>query len=327
MLTDLTEAELAGYRSDQTEPADFDEFWAATLAASRARSAPVRLEQVTPGLAAIDVFDVTFSGFAGQPVRAWLRVPAGARSPLPTVVEYVGYGGGRGHPFGNLFWAAAGFAHFHMDTRGQGSSWSTGDTPDPDGSGPQAPGFMTRGIGSPETYYYRRLIADAVCAVDAARQCARVDPARLAVTGASQGGGLALATAGLVPDLAAAVARVPFLCDFPRATMITDSDPYREIGRYLAIHRDAARDVHRTLAYFDGVNFARRAAVPAWFSAALMDPICPPSTVFGAYHNYAGRKTMTLWPYNGHEGGAIEDEMIALAALRGLFGAGPVPPA
>ena len=40
----------------------------------------------------------------------------------------------------------------------------------------------------------------------------------------------------------------------------------------------------RTLAYFDGANFARRASVPAWFSAALMDDICKPSTVFAAYN-------------------------------------------
>lgn len=321
MFTDLTEDELASYRSAQTEPDDFGAFWAATLAESRAAGGSLTVSPA-PGLQAIEVFDVTFPGFGGHPIRGWLRRPRGAVGPLPAVVEYVGYGGGRGHAFENLFWAATGLVHFQMDTRGQGSAWSRGDTGDPAESGPHAPGFMTKGIESPGAYYYRRLITDAVRAVDAVRTCEMVDPSRVAVLGGSQGGGLALAVAGLVPDVAALVAYAPFLCDFPRATTITDEDPYREIARYLSIHRHATGRVLGTLSYFDGTNFARHAAAPAWFSAALMDPICPPSTVYGAFHNYAGPKTMTLWPYNGHEAGAIDDHMIALGALRAVFGLG-----
>ena len=49
-------------------------------------------------------------------------------------------------------WAAAGYAHLVMDTRGQGSTWSVGDTPDHDTTGaPAHPGFMTRGILDPAT--------------------------------------------------------------------------------------------------------------------------------------------------------------------------------
>ena len=45
--------------------------------------------------------------------------------------------------------ASAGFAHLQMDTRGQGSGWSLGDTPDEAPSQPQVPGVMTRGILDP----------------------------------------------------------------------------------------------------------------------------------------------------------------------------------
>ena len=103
---------------------------------------------------------------------------------------------------------------------------------------PQIPGVMTRGIEDPATYYYRRLFTDAVRAVDAARTLEAVDPDRVAVVGGSQGGGTALAVAGLVPDLRGLVAQVPFLCDFPRAIRVADTDPYREVARYLATHRD-----------------------------------------------------------------------------------------
>ena len=319
MFVDLPEHELRTYRSDQRDPDDFDEFWADTLATSRAAGGEVVVAQIETGLTTVDVYDVTFPGYNGQPIKAWLRVPTGASGPLPTIVQYQGYGGGRGHALENLLWASAGFAHFFMDTRGQGSTWGPGDTPDPDGTGPQYPGVMTRGIDSRETYYFRRLITDAVRAVDAARSLEVVDSTRVAVLGTSQGGGLALAVAGLVPDLSAVVPRVPFLCDFPRATVITDNDPYKEIGRYLAVHRSKVGQVHHVLGYFDGVNFAKRANAPAWFSTALMDPTCPPSTVFGAFNNYAGQKQIVVWPYNGHEGGQFEDDAQALAVLRPLL--------
>ncbi|MEU4222559.1 acetylxylan esterase [Actinoplanes sp. NPDC026623] len=316
MLIDLPLDELLAYRSSQVEPPDLDDFWAGTLAEAAGHDIGVRTRRVATGLTTIDTYDVTFRGYAGQDVRAWLRLPAGHAGALPAVVQYVGYGGGRGHACENLLWASAGFAHLQMDTRGQGSGWSVGDTPDPAPAGPQVPGVMTRGILDPAGYYYRRLYTDAVRAVDAARSLPQVDPDRVAVLGGSQGGGLALAVAGLRADLAAAVAFVPFLCDFPRATRITDAYPYREIADYLKIHRESVERVHRTLGYFDCVNLARRADAPALFSAALMDATCPPSTVYGAFHEYAGPRQMLLWEYNGHEGGGILDEVRALEFLR-----------
>lgn len=318
MYVDMPETQLPEYRSSQSEPGDFDAFWDESIAAARAVASDVRIEPVDSGLTTLDVFDVTFSGWDGQPVKAWLRVPKGATGPLPAVVQYIGYGGGRGHHLENLLWASSGFVSFQMDTRGQGSVWSRGDTPDPVGSSPQGPGMMTKGIESRETYYYRRVFTDAVRAIDTVRDLPLVDPARVFVFGQSQGGGIALAVAGLVPDLAAVAPCVPFLCDFPRATVITDAYPYKEIRDFLAVHRDKVDAVASVLPYFDGVNFARRAQAPAHFSASQMDATCPPSTIYGAYNVYAGETSMSLWQYNGHEGGGILDEQRALAFFRGV---------
>lgn len=144
-------------------------------------------------------------------------------------MEYPGYGGGRGLALDCLLYAAAGYAHFFMDVRGQGSGWRAGDTPDrePDPN-PHHPGFMTRGGLDPRTYYYRRVITDAVRAV------------------ASEG--------------------------------------------------------------------------PALFSAALMDTLCPASTVYGAYHHYTGPKRIEVYPYNGHEGGESLHKALSLRFLAEIFG-------
>lgn len=224
---DLSLDALRTYQPELTAPDDFDAFWEKTLVEAREHDLDARFEPVDVPYTAVDVFDVTYAGFGGHPVKGWLVLPAGANEPLPAVVEYIGYGGGRGLPHTHLRWAAAGFAHFVMDTRGQGSGGSVGDTPDPVGSTPSQPGFMTRGIQDPHEYYYRRVYTDAVRAVDAARSHPLVDASRVAVAGGSQGGGITIAVAGLVPDLRAAAPDVPFLCDFRRAATLTERHPYR----------------------------------------------------------------------------------------------------
>jgi cephalosporin-C deacetylase len=302
-LSDLTFEELAAYRSGAAEPAGFDAFWAEVLSGPPG-AAPV-FEPISTSLKTLQVYDVSLAGHEGQTVKAWFVVPAGAQGPLPCVVEFPGYNGGRGLPEDCLLYASAGYAHLFVDVRGQGSGWRRGDTEDlaPQGSGPQHAGFMTRGILDPAKHFYRRVITDAVRAVEAARSHPLVDPARVAVTGISQGGGLTLAVAGLVPGLAAVAPDVPFLCDMRRGAERAATGPYLEISGYLKVHRDRVAQVFDTLGHFDGVHFARRATAPALFSAAMMDTTCPPSTVYGAYHNYAAPKTIEVYHFNGHEGG------------------------
>ena len=73
--------------------------------------------------------------------------------------------------------------------------------------------------------------------------------------------------------------------------------------RYLSVHRDSVARVFDTLSYFDGVNFAKRATAPSLFSVGLMDPVCPPSTVYAARNAYAAPADIEVYPFNEHEGG------------------------
>lgn len=319
---DMPLEELRVYRPPLEEPADFDAFWQETIAEAHQHPLAARFEPVDYGLRTVETFDVTFAGFDGQPVKGWLLLPRRRSRPLPCVVEYIGYGGGRGFPFDWLLWSSAGYAHLVMDTRGQGSAWRHGDTPDlpTAGANPFFPGFMTQGVLDPKTYYYRRVFVDALRAVEAARSHPAVDATRLAVVGASQGGGMALAVGGLDPAVAVVMPSVPFLCHYRRATEITDKAPYSEIVAFCRTHRDKADVVFATLAYFDGVHFAVRAQAHALFSVGLMDEVCPPSTVFAAYNHYAGPKDIYIWPYNQHDGGGSHHVARQLAFLAELWG-------
>jgi cephalosporin-C deacetylase len=323
---DLPLDQLRRFAPDVAEPDDFDTFWERTLAEARAAAGDVEVVPVETGLTHVDVFDVTFPGFGGHPIKAWYARPAGAMGQLPCIVEIAGYGGGRGLPIEHTVWPSAGYAYMILDTRGQGSSWGAGgDTPDPVGSTAATPGYMTRGILDPKDYYFRRVITDAVLAVDTAQVLPGVDASRVAFKGASQGGGVTLGVAGLVPDLIAVMPDVPFLCYFERAVSMADTMPYPEIRQYLSVHRDVTEQVFRTLSYVDGVNFSKRATAPALWSIALMDDICPPSTCFAAYNRYGERsgavpKDVTVYPYNGHEGGGAHQLALQLAFMSEVLG-------
>ncbi|MEX2551082.1 MAG: acetylxylan esterase [Nitriliruptoraceae bacterium] len=319
MLIDLPLHELEDYRPDVAEPGDFDAFWREQLALARAESFEVSYQAVASGLSTIEVEDVRFPGHGGSPIAGWLLRPAGHPGPLPAIVEFSSYGGGRGLPHERLVWSAAGYVHLIMDTRGQGSNASAGITVDAGEVGdPAAAGWLTRGVLDPRTAYLTRLYVDAARAVDAVRAHPAVDAQRVGVAGISQGGGLALAAAHLAADPAVVLAAVPFLAHIRRAVDITDEQPYAELQDYCRSHPDHADQVFASLAYHDVVNHARRVTAPTLISVGLADAVCPPSTGFAAANHHGGDVRVQAYPFDGHDGGGAHRvrEELAFAALH-----------
>lgn len=303
---DLDLCELENYRPEIREPKDFDEFWRRTLDENVFDSSEICFQKIETSLKTVEVWDIQFPGFGGHPIRAWYVFPAGTQKRLPTIIQFQGYGGGRGLPVEHLEWASVGFAHFFMDTRGQGGTWGSGGvTSDPVGSSSADQGFMTRGIQNQDDYYYRRLYVDAHHAVEAAVNLPWTDSTQLIADGISQGGGLAIAAAVLNQRTKLALIDVPFLNHFERAVGLSEGTPYDEVVRYLSVRRDCVDRVFKTLSYFDGANFAKRAKIPALFSTALLDTVCPPSLVFATknWWNNAASADIEVYNFNGHEGG------------------------
>jgi cephalosporin-C deacetylase len=320
---DLPAEQLAGYRTGTQEPAELDLWWQRQLDEARAAAAEPALTRYEAGAyAPLEVYDAEFSGAGGDRIKAWyLRPAAGPDAAAPVVVKFIGYGGGRDRPAEHVLLPALGYALLVMDTRGQGGRWSTGATGDhADGwhAGPENASVMTRGIARPEDYYYTRLFTDAVRAVETA--CALTGASRVAVTGVSQGGGLALAAAALVPRLVAVChADVPFLCDIQRAITLAPHAPYTEVPEFLAHQVDLIPAALDTLRYVDCALLARRITARCLLSVGLMDIICPPSTVFAAYNEITVGKDLAVYPFTGHEvpGAHIERQLRHLREFLG----------
>ena len=292
---------LREYRTTTREPEGLDDWWAKRLDQARAQAQPATFTPYeTDVYRPFQVFDVEFSGAGGDPVRAWYIKPGGEASP-PVVVKFIGYGGGRGVPTEHIAVPALGYAVLVMDSRGQGGRWTTGATSDGrGGTGPENSQVMTRGITTPEEYYYTRMFTDAARAVDVALELAGAS-GTVAVTGSSQGGGLALAAAALHGDAVSVChADVPFLCDIQRAITLAPRPPYTEIPEFLAENVALIDTALNTLRYVDCALLARRISATTLVSVGLMDDICPPSTVFAAYNEINADKEIIVYPYSGH---------------------------
>ena len=211
---DLPLNQLRDYRTETAEPPDLDLWWRRRLDEARATARPPTLTRYeAETYAPVEVFDTEFSGADGDRIRAWYLRPRDADGQTPVVVKFIGYGGGRGVPAEHALLPALGYVVLVMDTRGQGGRWTTGATGDRPGdlaAGPENASVMTRGIAQPEAYYYTRLFTDAVLAVETASELAGAP--RVAVSGVSQGGGLALATAALAGQAVAVCQRTCRSC-------------------------------------------------------------------------------------------------------------------
>ena len=74
---DLSPSELVTYRSRGVAPDDFDAFWAETLRGGAIGAARRDVHADRYRADAVRVFDVTFAGFGGHPVRGWYIRPRG----------------------------------------------------------------------------------------------------------------------------------------------------------------------------------------------------------------------------------------------------------
>jgi cephalosporin-C deacetylase len=297
--------QLVNYRPSLTREPDFAAFWAETLAQTRAFDLDPQLDPQPYPMADVGVQRLTFAGFGGHRIGGLYLTPRTiAEKPAPVVIVYHGYTGGAGQVHQHLAWVMMGCAVISVDPRGQG-----GETGEAGGyRGGSVMGWMTNGILDPQDYYYRRVYADCVRAVDFAFTRPELDCSRLCVAGGSQGGGLSIAAAGLEPRIKLCAPDVPFLCHFRRAVEIAGAGPFPEISNYLGRYPQHVETVWRTLSYHDGMNLA--AAIPAstrmLWSVGLWDDVCPPSTVYAAYNHAPspeGAKQMAVYPFNKHEGG------------------------
>ena len=161
-------------------------------------------------------------------------------------------------------------------------------------------GYPTFGLDSRERYYYRRVYTGTLRANDFLTSLPQWDGRNLGVTGGSQGGALAIVTAGLDRRVTRLAAYYPALSDltgylngraggWPHMFRATEG---------ANVHRDQAKIA--TSRYYDVVNFARRVTAPGLYSWGYNDETCPPTSMYAAYNVITASKRLMLAYDTGH---------------------------
>ena len=157
-------------------------------------------------------------------------------------------------------------------------------------------GYLSNGLDNRDNYYMKRVYLACVRSIDFLTSLPQWDGKNVAVQGGSQGGALALITAGLDERVTACVANHPALSDMAG---------YKagRAGGYPHFFRVDGMDTPdklKTMAYYDVVNFARQIKAPTYITWGYNDDTCPPTTSYIVYNLLTCPKETLITPVNEH---------------------------
>ena len=178
--------------------------------------------------------------------------------------------------------------------------------------------YRTRGRESRDTVYFRGMFLRLVRALDFLCAQPEWDGKTVVVFGASQGGFQAIVAAGLDARVTFFAAGVPAGCDH------TGFKAGRINGwpKFIATGEEPAANVLDAVRYYDAMNFATRTKADAIFTVGYVDTVCPPTSVYAAYNNVTGKKSIHVDVDAGHtitaKAGAASRQAILdhVAAMR-----------
>jgi cephalosporin-C deacetylase len=294
------------YQGSNPRPADFDAYWEKALAEMNAVAPKVELVPADFHARGAECFHMYFTGVGGARIHAKFLRPEKSAGRHPAVLMFHGYSVNSGDWSDKLAYVAQGFVVAALDSRGQGGLSEDNSVV----SGTTLNGHFIRGLddalrGAPEKFVFRQDFLDTAELARIVMEMPEVDADRVGVTGWSQGGGLTVACAALVPRIARAAPVYPFLSDYQRVwEMDLAKNAYNELKEYFRrfnpLHENESA-VFEKLGYIDIQHLAPRIKAEVLWSIGLMDEICPPSTQFAAYNKIASKKRMDIYPDYVHE--------------------------
>ena len=236
----------------------------------------------------------------GQCVYAYLSCPKNAsKGSHPVVLCPPGAGVKTiKEPLRHKYYAENGFIRLEMEIHGLNPTMTDEQFREIStslNSGPN--GYLNNGLDNRDNYYMKHVYLACVRCIDLLTSLPEWDGRNVAVQGGSQGGALAIVTAGLDPRVTLCVANHPALSDMAG---------YVEKGRtggYPHFHRTPGMmtpEKIKTMAYYDVVNFARYVKAKTYLTWGFNDVTCPPTTSYAVWNTLSCEKEPLITPINEH---------------------------
>ncbi|MDR2057391.1 MAG: acetylxylan esterase [Dysgonamonadaceae bacterium] len=267
---------------------DFQSFWDSTRKELDQVKPEYQLSELKKSSSKIrKVYHVKMKSFGNETIEGYYVVPV-KKGKHPVIISYMGYGSKPWipNPDNN-----PGFAEFVLSTRGQGLLEA----------GNKYGKWITYGLESKETYYYRGAFMDLVRAIDFVSSRPEIDTEKIVAEGGSQGGAFTLAACALDHRIKAAAPFIPFLSDYKDYFKIVHW-PRVDFENYRKENPSVTWDhIYEVLSYFDIKNLAPQIQCPVIMAVGLQDEVCPPHTNFAGYNRINSEKQYYIFPDQGHD--------------------------
>ena len=294
-----------GFRAGFEEPADLMSYWDNQKQQLRALPMQVKTMPLAVPLQYQGKYtcqDVEINCLGPAPVRAYMAKPVGAKKKSLPIIILCRAAGVSGNwcrcsvdeCVGN---ASLGNGALSLDINAHGMLNGQSDDFYRMLEGGPLRNYYEHNAADRETYYFRGMYLRLLRAIEYMTRQPEWDGRRILVIGESQGGGQAVAAAGLDPRVSAIVLNVPAMQDLGGARKGRRSGWPQPIENHQNL---TSAQLDATLPYFDGALLIRHSRAEIYCEMGLIDTTCPPSAVWSSLNNASGKKTVNCVPYRTH---------------------------
>jgi cephalosporin-C deacetylase len=281
-------------------PKDFDRFWKAEKKAIRSLPNDIKKVLVKESGNGYSCFDMEINCTGPKPARGYYAKPDAAKPkslPIVLLVHAAGVKGSwcRSEPASALDYAKKGKGALCFDLNAHGMLNGQPEEYYANLENDSLKDYYYQGLESKKEFYFRGMYDRLIRTLDFLASQPEWDGKRILVIGESQGGGQALAAAGLDKRVSDVVAIVPAMCDWG------GSLAGRKGGwpQPFEIKGDKGKMV-ATLPYFDAAHLLKNSKATIFTEIGLIDVTCPSISVYAAINQASGKKMIYAVPYRPH---------------------------
>ena len=234
----------------------------------------------------------------GQSVYGYLFYPKNAQKKnCPVVLCPPGAGIKTiKEPLRHKYYAEQGCIRLEMEIHGLNPTMTTEEFKEISTAFGHESNYLNINLDNKDNYYMKRVYMACVRAIDLLTSLPEWDGKNVIVQGGSQGGALAIVTAGLDERVTLCVANHPALSDMA-GFKAERADGYPHFSRTPGM--DTPEKI-KTMSYYDVVNFARLVKAHTYITWGFNDDVCPPTTSYAAYNVLTCPKEALITPINEH---------------------------
>ena len=287
-------------KTGTTYPKDFKTYWNIEKQNLKALRMEIKSKKMENPEKGFECFDTEINCTGPKPARGYFAKPdkANAKSlPIVLLVHAAGVKGSwcRSEVSDALRYAKMGNGALCFDLNAHGmlngqpdeyyNNLETGELKD----------YYLSGMENRDDFYFRGMYLRLIRTIEFLTQQPEWDGKRIIVIGESQGGGQALAAAGLDQRVSAVVATVPAMCDWG-GTLV-----HRKGGWPQPFERKYDMEkMKNVLPYFDTANLLKNSKAILVVEIGLIDNTCPSTSVYAAINEAKGKKIIYPVTYREH---------------------------